>query len=145
MSADNKPECKEKGVEKSIKNDTFPGICGINLKRRDAIGATEDTIAVDTDSEWKLTRTTECSNAKSFHGGFSECTPGVSVLEWYTTNDELNWTDAKQYCEDSNGRMISEFNSTNEHIFWVIGSSPRRFWMGATDEQTEGCLFVVFL
>ena len=138
MSADNKPKCNENGVEKNIQNDTVPGICGINLKRRDAVGSGTDTVAIADSSQWKLVRETECSNAQSFHGGVAECVPGESVVEWYTIETERSWANAKLHCEQENGKLISRFNSTNEHLLLITEGSNRRFWVGATDEITEG-------
>ena len=64
----------------------FPGICGINLKRRDLIDIIEDIVSIAERSEWKLVR--EKKFSRSFHGGVSSyCKGELIFLEWYKMFD----------------------------------------------------------
>ena len=137
MTVESKPKCNESSVEKNIQNDIDPGVCSINLKRRDAIPETIDKIAANDSSEWKLVRETECSG--SFHGGFSDCGSDLVVLEWFKIlYEEREWYEAKSDCEGNDGKLISYFNGTNEHLLLIAAHVGTRFWVGATDEVNEG-------
>ena len=127
---------------KSIQNDTNPDLCAINMKRRDSTSLPQvNKIEIDNATEWKLISIQDCSPPAPIHGGKS-C--GVkrrenTVLEWYKIyHSARTWHKAKMNCEVMDAKLITNFNSTNEHLVMIGKKLQKRFWVGATDTVNEG-------
>ena len=127
---------------KSIQNDTNPDFCAINLKRRDSNRLPRvNKIEIDNATEWKLISIQDCSPPAPIHGGKS-C--GVETrentdIEWYKIyHSARTWQKAKVNCEVMDAKLITNFNSTNEHLVMIGKKLQKRFWVGATDAVNEG-------
>jgi hypothetical protein len=60
--------------------------------------------------------------------------------KYYAYDIDLSWKDAKQYCENK-GFYLATITSQAEDDFiksWLPNLSKEYYWLGGTDEETEG-------
>ena len=123
----------EKNQYVSLKKQNIsPGLCAINLKRRDSLLLNTTTvIEINNETDWKLVEEYEFSDP--VHGGRNwENT--TTALEWFKiVRSGKSWNDAKKTCEEIGGSLVVKFNSTNDHLMLIGRQLQAKFWVGATD------------
>ena len=99
MKKHDAPQCWEKGMNKPIENDQFPGPCVINEKRHDSTwGEFMEYVEIDTQEEWKKMKWRECFLAR--HAGIEHCVENETVtIEWLKfIHSEMSHNEAIYAC-----------------------------------------------
>ena len=126
------PNCQTRGEPVSIRedNDNAQGACEINLKRVDKQWTNWEPENIDTDSEYKVSRSRTVI-LEAAHGGVSEGVP-VEVTIWLRfISQKTSFVDAKANCERLGGRLFTGLDGTvsqAQFLFEKSGNEPS--WSG---------------
>ncbi len=121
ITRQSKPECKEKGAIKNIKDYVKPGNCKIKTKRRDGVWGPWEESTIDTATEWKQFRSRNCTTAA--HGGKLCEGPGLSITEWYLwSRTEVDYGQATEYCHNAGGTVFDDLDGSLSQLEFLASS-----------------------
>ena len=136
------PKCLEKGHPKTIRDDSPPNLCGINLKRQDEYcDDNEESVDVDSDKEWQ--RVVSRNYQIATHGGMElgfKCEV-LEVLEWYHfIRTEMTFDEAESACRNQqDADLFYRLNGTKTQLqfFYAKLDSPICFWLGVRRQEYD--------
>ena len=137
MPKDDKPFCSEKGVMRSVQDDSSENICKINGKRQDSkLSDWTVLLEIDNSKELKRVRERKCSGTVA-HGGLNTCEKDVlEVMEWVKfVHNAVFWQEAVDYCENIGGQLFYNINGTLEQLQFFASKFTRAYFIGLWTED----------